>query len=247
MTIHQLVWWHFGCPMACHPVRPQCFVRTVCHHLGFSSILRLSIVGRWVQQLNCQRICVFLKFPWSELTPLISRDGLRYTKLIENMFYNKINHIAWCHNLDWDGLNPLCEVICRHQYEFMTFARWWVYLSNQINRPTSERSWLDYWVHCWCWNSLNASKLLTLLASFVVFEAIFQYRRPIINIISDHPLHLECRLMGSTDPSWFSPIKVLASSSPRHLSRTPSMVRKYNSSSNKTYLMALYLNCLSTF
>jgi hypothetical protein len=52
------------------------------------------------------------------LAPMIGRDGLRYTKPIDNMFFNKINHIAWCHSLDWDGFNPLREAICSHQYEF---------------------------------------------------------------------------------------------------------------------------------
>jgi hypothetical protein len=47
---------------------------------------------------------------------------------------------------------------------------------------------------------LNASKLLTFLASFVILEAIFQYHWPIIIIIIfDYPLHLKCWLMSSID------------------------------------------------
>jgi hypothetical protein len=47
-------------------------------------------------------------------------------------------------------------------------------------------------VHRRCWNSLNTSKFLTPLTSFVIFEAIILDRQPIITVISwtliDYPL-----------------------------------------------------------
>ena len=141
------------------------------------------------------------------------------------MLFYKIDHIGRCNFLQRNSFNPFGEIIGGNQNKLMSFARWRINLADQINCPSSERPRLDDRIHGRCGCPLNIAKLLTSLTPFEILKAILNYSWPIIPISSDHPLHLKCRLMCSTPPSWISPIKLLASTSPKHLRRIPSIVR----------------------
>ena len=113
--------------------------------LGLS--IGLSIVRRRIQQLKshiCSEILEFLRY---EYCPLISCDSLGNPKSINDMFLDKVSHVLGHHCLQRDCFNPLGEIICRHHYELMAFARWWINLADYVNSPTSERPWLDYRIH----------------------------------------------------------------------------------------------------
>jgi hypothetical protein len=46
------------------------------------------------------------------------------------MFLVKVNHVLGCHRLQQDCFNPLGEIVHRHHYELVTFARKWMNLAD---------------------------------------------------------------------------------------------------------------------
>ena len=112
------------------------------------------------------------------------------------MLLNKINHIGRCNSLQRNSFNPLSEIICGNKN--MSFARWWVDLTDEINTPSSERPRFDNRIHSRCGCPLNIDKHVISLASFEIFKTIFKNGRPIIPISSNHPFHFESWLMCST-------------------------------------------------
>ena len=162
--------------------------------------ISLGIIWRRIEQFNPHFSGKFLKFSRREHSTLIGCYDLWNTKLINNMFLNEFYHFLWRHAFERNRLNPFGEIICGHQDKLLTLAGRWIYLTNQINSPSSEWPWLDYWIHGRCRSSLHAPKFLAFLATFVIREAIFQHCWPKISVSPDHQFHLIGRLMGSTDP-----------------------------------------------
>jgi hypothetical protein len=52
------------------------------------------------------------------------------------MLLDKVNHVLGCHCPHQDRFNPLGKIVCRHHYELMTFAGWW--MADQIPQPLYE-------------------------------------------------------------------------------------------------------------
>jgi hypothetical protein len=112
------------------------------------------------------------------------------------MLHDKVNHVLWSYYPQRNHLNPFSKIIYYHQYELMSFAWRWKNLADQVDSPTSKWPWIDYWVHSWSRRSLNITKPLIVLTSFIIFKAVFQYCWQKISRPTNNPFHLISRLMS---------------------------------------------------
>ena len=112
MPINQFIQWSFDRSMTSHPIRPKSFTeyRMPLPQVFFDLFLDnlnenlircltlsigLSIVRRWINQLEtCTSSKVFKLLGCKRLS-LISCNGLRDSKSINNMLSNELNHISW--------------------------------------------------------------------------------------------------------------------------------------------------------
>ena len=128
---------------------------TLCHLLGFFFYLLLdkfdqnlvtwlglsiglSIIWRWIEQLDLVRFDKCTHLLWYEWRTLIRSQSLRNTKSMNNMLSYKLNHLSMCHILQRNGFGPLSKIIRSNQHEAMPLWRWRINLSNKIQPPTSE-------------------------------------------------------------------------------------------------------------
>jgi hypothetical protein len=117
---------------------------------------------------------------------------------MNNVFFDEIDDVPrryWLHRNN--SLFSLGGIIYDGQNKLMAFTRWRINLTDHVHGPSSEWPRFDDRIHYWCWYYLYFPKPLTGLASFIIFEAIFQHVRPIISQASDQPLHLVGWLMST--------------------------------------------------
>ena len=161
----------------------------------------LSIVWRWIEQLNLVKFGKGTHLLWYKWRTLIRRQSLWNTEYMNNMLSNKLNYLLMCHILQRNcpfseiicsvinSITSLCvnyllmcpfsEIICSNQHEAMPLWRWRINLPNKIQPPTSERPRFNNRMHQRSRYQLQITKPLTFFTPLIVSKTIGRHGGPI--------------------------------------------------------------------